>query len=288
MDITRVIAAFQEAMFRSGIIPPGEIIPDGQIHRFSVSKRAGDTAGWYVLHEDVQPHGAFGSWRAGLNVRWVYGVERLVGTRQHLERQSLALLKVVNAEQQRAHEEAARRAEAIWSDCLPARLDHPYLLRKGVRPFGARQLGPRLVLPVRDLDGTLYSLQYIGEHGEKRLLKGGVKRGLVIPVNGRLSIPSQVLICEGWATGATLAEEKPMALVLAAIDAGNLHMVTQKARRAWPDAEITVCADADNVGQMKGRAAAIAGSALLAIPHFPPGVEGSDFNDLKRHMQGGR
>ncbi|MGN8159505.1 hypothetical protein ACS8YF_12625, partial [Salinisphaera sp. SWV1] len=75
-------------------------------------------------------------------------------------------------------------------------------------------------------------------------------------------------------------QRRPSALVLAAIDAGNLKEVSTGARNKWPDTEIVVCADADDIGREKGRAAAIAAGALLAIPEFPAGAEGSDYNDL--------
>lgn len=184
-------------------------------------------------------------------------------------------------EQARRHEEAAGRAAWIWRQCGPAPGDHPYLIAKQVSPGNAR-IGRdgRLVLPVTDLHGKLWSLQFIGPDGGKMLLSGGRKKGNVIPVAGEMPGASRILICEGWATGQTLSEMEPDALVLAAIDAYNLEPVALNVRRRWPDAEIVVCCDADPVGIGKGRAAAIAAGAQVAIPEFPAGVEGSDFNDL--------
>jgi putative DNA primase/helicase len=71
----------------------------------------------------------------------------------------------------------------------------------------------------------------------------------------------------------------PDALVLSAIDAGNLHPVATEARRGWPDKELVICADADPIGEAKARHAAIAAGALVAVPEFPAGMEGSDWND---------
>jgi putative DNA primase/helicase len=102
----------------------------------------------------------------------------------------------------------------------------------------------------------------------------------VIFVAGEIAHAPRVLIAEGWATGATLSDMNPDALVLSAIDAGNLHPVATEARRAWPDRELVICADADPVGKAKGRAAAISASALIAVPEFPEGTEGSDWNDF--------
>lgn len=183
-------------------------------------------------------------------------------------------------EQARHHERAAVRARRIWRESLPASPAHPYVIAKGVQRHHARQRGGSLVLPVCDLDATIRSLQFIAPDGGKLMLKGGRKRGCCIPVSGRRGA-ARILICEGWATGATLAEMEPAALVLAAIDAGNLRPVAIECRRRWPDAEIIVCGDADDIGRRKANEAARAAGALVAFPDIDPEV-GSDFNDAAR------
>ena len=183
------------------------------------------------------------------------------------------------AEIAQQHRESAHKAERIRRESQSADPNHDYLVAKGIQPHRARQRGDWLVLPVVGFDRHIWSLQFIARDGTKRLLTGGKKQGCFIVVDGRMPA-ERVLICEGFATGATLAETEPASLVLAAIDAGNLHAVATGARCQWPDIEIVVCADADEVGIAKGRAAALAASAKLAVPEFPAGVEGSDFNDL--------
>jgi len=106
--------------------------------------------------------------------------------------------------------------------------------------------------------------------------------------------PARVLICEGWATGCTLAEIDPAALVLAAVDCGNLQAVATGARNRWPDADLIVCGDDDrqtpgNPGAAAAKAAALAAGARFALPEWPPAapLHMSDFNDL-HNWQGGR
>jgi phage/plasmid primase-like uncharacterized protein len=65
-----VLTAFREAMAARGVAPPAEIVADGELHRFATSPRASDDAGWYVLHADRTPAGAFGDWRTGQSVTW--------------------------------------------------------------------------------------------------------------------------------------------------------------------------------------------------------------------------
>lgn len=46
------------------------------MHRFSTNGKRGDVAGWYVMHDDGIPAGAFGCWRMGLHQTWSAKPER--------------------------------------------------------------------------------------------------------------------------------------------------------------------------------------------------------------------
>ena len=63
------VESIAKAMAEHGL-EPGEIIADGTLHRFDVSK-PDDKAGWYVIHcyGDV-PAGAFGNFRTDLKETW--------------------------------------------------------------------------------------------------------------------------------------------------------------------------------------------------------------------------
>jgi putative DNA primase/helicase len=155
---------------------------------------------------------------------------------------------------QGSYAEAARSALRFWQSARTVRTVHPSLSRKRRQPHAARRSGKALFLPIVDLDGGMHSLQVITPAGQQTLLAGGRIAGNLIPVANRMPGAARVLICEGFATGCTLAEIEPDATVLAAIDAGNLERVAVEARRPWPNAELVVCADADPVGLRKGRA----------------------------------
>src|SRR5215468_11116811 len=64
------VAAFAEAMRAAGIEPPAKIIDDGELHRFPTNGERHDDAGWYVLHIDAIPWGAFGDWRTSVSRGW--------------------------------------------------------------------------------------------------------------------------------------------------------------------------------------------------------------------------
>jgi putative DNA primase/helicase len=177
------------------------------------------------------------------------------------------------------HLRAAGRALRIWDAAKPADPGHGYLRRKRVEPHAARQWNGLLLVPVVDFERALWSLQFIEADGSKRLLKGGRKTGNFIPVS-EPDAPERLLLCEGWATGATLAEAEPVALVLAAVDAGNLEAVAVGARRRWPNLPMVICGDCDPAGIEAANRAARAAGAEVAFPEFPPGTAGTDFNDL--------
>jgi phage/plasmid primase-like uncharacterized protein len=60
------VREFTQAMAEAGLHPQEEIVPDGKIHRFAVSKK-GHKDGWYVFYGMA---GAFGDWSQGFSKTW--------------------------------------------------------------------------------------------------------------------------------------------------------------------------------------------------------------------------
>ena len=124
---------------------------------------------------------------------------------------------------------------------------------------------------------------------EKRFLPGGRKSGLWHLI-GSATGADLVLICEGYATGASLHEAtgRPVAV---AFDAGNLAKVAQALQALHPAARLLIAGDDDrateaktgaNPGRVKATAAARAVAGLAVFPEgLPEGA--SDFNDLAQH-----
>ena len=294
MHMHDTIDQFRAAMRDTGITPPGVIEADGQLHRFhQEGDKGGSRNGYYVLHLDGRPAGMFGNWKTGLRSTWAADGKRMSDTeRETFSRLIEAARLRAQAERRAEHEARANEARAEWAAAAPADPAHPYLIRKGVRPHNLRQRGGLLIVPLFDAFGLLWSLQRIQADGSKRFKTGGRVTGLFSPL-GDLSDPATILICEGWATGATLHEETGHP-VLCAMNAGNLLPVATAARSAWAGAELVICADNDrqtegNPGVTYATAAAKATGAKLIVPEFPEGVPGSDFNDLAMlRRKGGR
>lgn len=125
------------------------------------------------------------------------------------------------------------------------------------------------MIPLRDVDGVLHSLQFIGADGRKTFLTGGRKRGCYHAIG---EPKRAVCICEGYATGATIYQATGHATAIA-FDAGNLEPVARAIRAKFPRLALCICADNDeatpgNPGLSAGRRAAVAVGAALAVPSF--------------------
>jgi putative DNA primase/helicase len=217
--------AFRRAIEVAGIRPPEEIIPDGRFHRYATNRRLDDKAGWYILFSDGIPAGEFGDWRTDIKHTWCAKKETaLTAEEQAQYRARIAVATAQRqAEEQRRHAEAAAEAEQIWNAARPAET-HPYLLKKKVAPYGVRMHEGRLVVPMRDKDGRLHSLQFINADGTKKFLLGGRTKACFHLIG---TLPHQLLcLAEGYATAASLHEATgyPVAVCFSA---GNLTAVAR-------------------------------------------------------------
>lgn len=205
--------------------------------------------------------------------------------RKAFARRMDALRKQHDAEQRERQAQAAAEASQRWlaSDSV---IDHPYLTAKRVKAHGLRIHGGVLLVPVRDAKGVLHSLQSIAADGSKRFLPSGRVKGCYHAI-GRVS--GKVLICEGYATGATLYEQTKHAVAVA-FNSGNLLPVAKALRAKFPCIDVVICADDDhategNPGLTAATEAARAVGGLLAVPDFA-GLDrqatDTDFNDLQR------
>ncbi|MCC5016057.1 toprim domain-containing protein [Legionella sp. 31fI33] len=284
-----IIEQFRSDMISQGITAPEKIEADRTIHRFYINgDKPGTKNGWYVLYPNPLAHGNYGNWK-GVSYSWrATNFQPITSYELRKKRQQIEKAKLArNRKRRQEHASAALQAEQIYYGCSSANPNHPYLLRKCIKPFSAHQQGKFLILPIKDCEGKLWSLQYISVTGSKRFLLNGAIAGNFIPIQHYPAEDIKILICEGFATGATLAEANPDACIIAACNAGNLEPVAVKIRHNLRNAEILICADddrltPDNPGITKGRAAAIASGSLFSKPNWPEGSPENltDFNDL--------
>jgi putative DNA primase/helicase len=185
------------------------------------------------------------------------------------------------AEQRQKQAEAAAVAATRWAAAIPAN-EHPYLSVKGVHGHGVRvEARHTLLIPMRDTEGRLHSLQAIAPDGSKRFMPGARTKGCYHAI-GKPS--GRLVICEGYATGATSYA------VAIAFNSGNLLPVAKTLRAKFPCITLVLAADDDwrtdgNPGVTAATEAAREVGGLLAVPNFsglPRGDKDTDFNDLHR------
>ena len=255
---------------------PDVLIPDGQIYRCSSSaKTKKNKDGWYAItrHED-NLFCVYGCWLRGENRRY-----SSLNSNDNYTNKVWHELELERQKEEEARKITSRlEASNFLKGCIPAAANHPYLVRKQIKPNGIFQKDKDLIIPVYDQGGKVSSYQMITENGDKWFMSGGIIGGGCFPIEG---ITTTVCICEGFATGASIAEATGFK-TLVAFNCGNLKKVAGYAKKIFKNSMIIICCDNDhtkkkNIGLKKGKEAA---KAFKLACVWPTGIIGSDFNDM--------
>lgn len=139
-----------------------------------------------------------------------------------------------------------------------------------------------MVLPMRDMQGRIRNLQVITrakkEAAKKLFIKCGQKSGTYMRLGEG---EGAKLVCEGYATGASLHQATGLP-VWVTWDCGGLLNFAKDVG----EGDYLFCGDDDyakkgNPGKTKAREAAQLVGGRYVLPAFPSGIErGTDFNDL--------
>ena len=168
-----------------------------------------------------------------------------------------------------------------------------YLIAKGLNGFTFTVMSDgSLLLALSNISGTVTAAQTITPAGVKMLVAGSSKRGAYHAVNAQEK-PQSIILAEGLATALTAHLMRPNAMIIAAIDAGNLLPVAQVMRQQHPDVQIIIAADNDhqagasetgatNTGKFAAEKAALSVAGWVSLP---PTDHKADWNDY--HQQNG-
>ena len=283
------VSDFTKTMADAGIVTHDPIFADGKLHRIHVEgDKPGSQNGWYILFADGVPAGKFGCWRREISDTWSAKPQHRMTApeKSAYVRQMKTAAGARKSEQRRVQADAAERAASILAEAPPAPIDHGYLVQKRVGAHGMRLYKDLLVVPLRDADGALHSLQQISAKGEKRFLVGGRVAGCC-HVIGEPQDGAILILCEGYATGASIYEATGRPVVVA-FNAGNLKPVAKAWWAKLPNAKFVLAADNDqwtdgNPGLAKAIEAAKAVGGIVVVPRFKDtSGEPTDFNDLCR------
>ena len=226
---------FRAAIAATGMEPP-QRIEAGKFHRFpGIGKTGANTSGYCRLFADGLG-GVYGDFASGISETWqakrthpFSAAEREAFNRRIGEAKAEA-----DREREAQQAQAAARAQAICAGAFPAFESHPYVMRKNIPPSGALQnAAGDLVIPVNDGRGAITSVQTISPTGEKRFLPNGRVAGGFFAIGAP---GGSVLICEGFATGASIYAATN-SYAVCAFFSGNLKAVAELMRRRDPQAD---------------------------------------------------
>lgn len=163
-----------------------------------------------------------------------------------------------------------------WQDAeeRPAPESHGYLSAKGVQPHMTRIENNWLLVPVYDKHGQLQCVQKIAPKQDdagkyaKMFPKDGTMKG------GRLNFGinlGRTIVCEGYATGASIYESIPERVTVAFSASGVMDIVRELHSEGL---DVAIAADRNAASKM------FALGEELDVPVFLPADPHDDFNDM--------
>jgi putative DNA primase/helicase len=298
--VTDPVSEFLDAMGAAGVRPVEPIadkLASGDPVRFRADgDKPGRRNGWAWLHLDGVPAGVFRHYRLGVRTVWRAGSDPR--SLSPAERRAIMAQARTSEARRKAETEAKQQAAAgvardLWGSAGKADPAHGYLARKGLPPFGIRQHGNALLVPMVDCRFRLWNVQRVYPDGRKLFLSGGRTEGLFWShgafLQGGRPSAGPLVIGEGFATMAAVHIATGHGVV-AAMSARNLETVARTVRRLFPSRMLIVAADddghlAENIGLQAAQRAAEAIGALLATPLAPcpetrSGESGTDFAEF--------
>jgi phage/plasmid primase-like uncharacterized protein len=256
-----------------------EIIFDGVIHRYS-SRGTQDKDEWYIAHEIAEGLYicVFASWRHEDHFVWrSYEEHELPDEKIKIESINNKILK----EKQTIEKEQIKNAEAIYKNAEIC-LKHPYLSLKHIQPHNVRAKGNTLYIPMYNIENKLTSLQsiFIDNHGKfQKRFKGGISTKNLFHVLGNIDACKKYIICEGFATGASIYENTDIPVVIA-FSATNCLLVGKSFQYLYPDKTPYLAVDNDDKGlETLGK-----WQECINEFYFLPTKKDYDFNDLYNEL----
>ena len=261
--------------------------------------KGGETSGEYCVHSDGWAAGYAKNFRTEEYCEWSFDINELRGYSSYVKLYDQAKTKefkeyAEQVKQQRETREAEEAREVLkqvmrsWNtapDCNTC--THEYLRNKSVGHYGIKEYNKQLMIPLRDINNNLKSIQFIRASGEKRFYPDADAAGAFFEINLAKAANDKnavILLCEGYATGATLHDITGCPVVCA-MNCHNLVKIAPLLREKFKENKIIVCGDNDyKTKGNPGRTAAVnavnlAGLDGFIIPEFKRKDKGTDWND---------
>lgn len=289
-------------------LEPEQPLIFGKLTRCKTTQDKGkEKNGWYVAHEhrsekgETLIFGSFGDWRSGETQKIKVKAGRMSSEEREVMRARQEEAKRRASEiAANAARRAANRAAGLFKR-MPEKGRSGYLDRKQIVGFGVRY-APRsgaFLVPMRNVRNQIVGLQVVfpakqeDTGRDKSYWPYGMSKEGAFHLIGPHPEPGEpVLVCEGYATGASLHMATSLTVAIA-FDAGNLLVVCKAMRDRFPGCPLIVCRDDDwktkrpngepwNPGEEKANNAALIVGGQVVAPIFSGEREDkwTDFNDL--------
>lgn len=296
------------AQFADYGLEPEQPLVYGKLTRCKTSQDKGkEKNGWYVAYEhrtekgETLIFGSFGDWRSGDTQKIKVKAGRISPEEREVMRARQEEAKRKAAEvKANASRRAANRAAGLFKR-MPEKGKSDYLDRKQIVGFKVRY-APRtgaFLVPMCNVRDQIVGLQVIfpakqeDTGRDKQYWPPGMSKEGAFHLIGPHPDPGEpVLVCEGYATGASLHMATSLTVAIA-FDAGNLLPVSKAMRERFPGCPLIICRDDDwktkrpngepwNPGEEKANNAALIVGGQVVAPVFSSEreIKWTDFNDL--------
>ena len=297
-----IIHAFNNALADFGIAPPRESIVFDTFTRFHVEgDKKGSKNGRYILYSNGLPAGWFGCMNRDISEDWcIKNANELTDIERAEFYAQMATAKATREKSDAEKHHAARiDAEKRIERATTHTPDNPhaYLINKNVQGYGVLIEGENLLIPARDVNGKVWTLQTITPNGDKRFQTGGKKQGNFHLIGNEIKdngFNQLIVLAEGYSTAATDYESLGKKYTVAVcFDCSNLEPVALALREKYPRLKILIAGDNDafkenNAGKDKAQKAcyALTGGAAYVLPDFTT-VTQSEIQAAMLASQGG-
>ncbi|EPA5377506.1 DUF5710 domain-containing protein [Campylobacter jejuni] len=268
-DENEVLTTFKSALENQGLIIDGSPIMDGKIHRVKTTTDKGrEMSGAYSGFLDEYPAGFIQNFKTGIKENWKMPLENAkqnIVSYQTPSQKRLHNSTSNNTKQDilELQQKTALKIEEEYNQANWAHSNHPYLKKKGFSEnFYLKQDNKgSLLIPLKDENGKLWSVQRIFPNGDKIIgviktkeekeqgIEYSAKKSGCFHLIGakNLEYCKEFIIAEGFATAATIykALNKP---VIMGIDAGNLSKIVETLKNKFQN----LIADNDKKRELKG------------------------------------
>ena len=234
----------------NGLVLDGPAIMDGRWHRVPVvDDKKHKKSGSYMGFENGSC-GWVTNFKGGAPAKWILAKRETAEERKLRLMESRAYAASARRRRKDAEEHAKARARDIWNHSRGHGYSN-YILEKRIDPRNVRFHMGLIVIPVYSYPGNLISLQFIDKFGTKNFLVGSKTKGGCCYI-GDHSGSGPVVVCEGWATGCTIAQITGLP-VCCTFSASNMIEWARSQGWRYRGRKVIYAADDDRVTRVRMR-----------------------------------